>query len=68
MDTVNFLNNQFFAQTEKDAEKLKEVRINELSRSPARLCPLKKGVTDGRTEGPTDQPTDTPSYRVVAHD
>ena len=34
----------------------KQVRIHEISRSPARLCPLKL------------KRTDIPSYRVVAHD
>ena len=32
----------------------KQVRIHEMSRLPARLCPPSKGITNG----PTDQPTD----------
>ena len=39
----------------------KQVRIHEISRSPARLSPPTKAL-------PTDQQTDIPSYRVVAHD
>ena len=51
----------------------KQVHLNEISRSPAHLCPPTKALpmdqrTDGATDGPMDQQTDTPSYRVVAHD
>ena len=38
---------------------LKQVRIHEISRSPARLCPPTKALpTDRPTDGPTDQPTE----------
>ena len=39
----------------------KQVRIHEISRSPARLCPLSKSITNQPTDGPngpTDGPTD----------
>ena len=33
----------------------KQVRIQKISGSPARLCPLSKSVTDGPTDGPTNR-------------
>ena len=42
---------------------LEQVRLHEISRLPARLCPPRQ-----KRYGPTDRRTDTPSYRVVAHD
>ena len=44
----------------------KQVRILDLSRSPARRPPKQKYY--GPTGPPTDRRTDTPFYRVVAHD
>ena len=45
---------------------VKQVRIHEISRSPARLCPPTKALpTDRRTIGPTDRRTDGRTHPLL---
>ena len=48
-----------------DKEIYKQVRIHKISRSPARLCLLKKEVTDGPTKGRTDGRTDGRTHPLI---
>ena len=56
-------------QTSKD-RKLKvlqkeQVRIHEISHSPACLCLPSKSITDQRTNGPTDQWTNGQTHPII---